>query len=98
MNFTMFIHAHNRCLKSYHFQAEKPLFLNSSCLETTLLANLYSQTRQDGKIFRKVSNAKGHPLLSIMPRDKPSSYNLRKETCLNLRLTLCVLKTLLLII
>ena len=29
----------------------------------------------------KVSNAKGHPLLSIMPRVKPSSYNLRKETC-----------------
>ena len=37
--------------------------------------------RQDHKIFRKVSNAKGHPLLSIMPRVKPSSYNLRKETC-----------------
>ena len=37
--------------------------------------------RQDRKIFRKVSNAKGHPLLSIMPRVKPSSYNLRKETC-----------------
>ena len=34
--------------------------------------------RQDRKIFRKVSNAKGHPLLSIMPRIKPSSYNLRK--------------------
>ena len=37
--------------------------------------------RQDRKIFRKVSNAKGHPLLSIMPGVKPSSYNLRKETC-----------------
>ena len=37
--------------------------------------------RQDRKFFRKVSNAKGHPLLSIMPRVKPSSYNLRKETC-----------------
>ena len=37
--------------------------------------------RQDRKIFKKVSNAKGHPLLSIMPRVKPSSYNLRKETC-----------------
>ena len=36
--------------------------------------------RQDHKIFRKVSNAKGHPLLSIMPRVKPSSYNLTKET------------------
>ena len=30
--------------------------------------------RQDLKIFRKVSDAKGHPLLSIMPRIKPSSY------------------------
>ena len=37
--------------------------------------------RQDRNIFRKVSNAKGHPLLSIMPRVKPSSYHLRKETC-----------------
>ena len=37
--------------------------------------------RQDRKIFRKVSNAKGHPLLSIMPRIKPCSYNLRKEFC-----------------
>ena len=83
MHFTMFIHAYNRCLKSYRFQAEKPLFLNSFCLETTLLANLYSETRQDHKIFRKVSNAKGHPLLSIMPRVKPSSYNLGKETCFN---------------
>ena len=36
--------------------------------------------RQDRKIFKKVFNAKGHPLLSIMPRVKPSSYNLRKET------------------
>ena len=36
---------------------------------------------QDRKIFRKVSNAKGRPLLSIMPRVKPYSYNLRKETC-----------------
>ena len=34
--------------------------------------------RQDRRIFRKVCNAKGHPLLSIMPRVKPSSYNLRK--------------------
>ena len=31
--------------------------------------------------MRKVSTAKGHPLLSIMPQVKPSSYNLRKETC-----------------
>ena len=42
--------------------------------------------RQDRKIFRKVSNAKGHPLLSIMPRVKPSSYNLRKETCFKLKI------------
>ena len=37
--------------------------------------------RQDRKIFRKVSNTKGHPFLSIMPGIKPSSYNLRKEFC-----------------
>ena len=37
--------------------------------------------RQDCEIFRKLSNAKGLPLLSIMPRFKPSSYNLRKESC-----------------
>ena len=37
--------------------------------------------REDRKIFKKVSNAKGHPLLSIMTRVKPTSYNLRKETC-----------------
>ena len=37
--------------------------------------------RQDRKIFIKVSNAKGHPLLSIMPCVKPSSHNLRRETC-----------------
>ena len=42
--------------------------------------------RQDRKIFRKVSNAKGHPLLSIMPCVKPSSYNLRKETCFKSRI------------
>ena len=75
----------NRCLKSYRFRAEKPSFLYSSCLETTLLANLYSQTTQDRKIFRKVSNAKGHPLLSVMPHVKPSSYT---------GLTLRILKTL----
>jgi len=39
--------------------------------------------RQDCTIFRKVSNAKGHPLLSMMPHGKRSSYNLRKETCFN---------------
>ena len=32
--------------------------------------------RQDRKIFRKVSNAKGHPLLSIMPLVKPSREEL----------------------
>ena len=37
--------------------------------------------RQDREIFRKVSNTKGYQLLSIMPRVKPSSYNLGKETC-----------------
>ena len=37
--------------------------------------------RQDGKSFRKVANTKGHLFLSIMRRVKPSSYNLRKETC-----------------
>ena len=37
--------------------------------------------RQDRKIFRKVSNIKGHPLLPIMPRAKPSSYNLSREPC-----------------
>ena len=37
--------------------------------------------RQDRKIFKTVSNAKEHPLLSIMSRVKLSSYNPRKETC-----------------
>ena len=37
--------------------------------------------RQDRKIFRNVSYTKGHPLLPIKPRVKPSSYNPRKETC-----------------
>lgn len=49
--------------------------------------------RQDRKFFRKVSNTKGHQLLSITPRVKLSSYNPRKETCFKLRLTLWVLKT-----
>ena len=54
--------------------------------------------RQDRKIFRKVSNGKGHPLLSIMPRVKPSGYNRRKETCFKPKIinTRFVLKTLLL--
>ena len=41
----------------------------------------YRGMPEDRKIFIKVSNAKGHPLLSIMPCAKPSSHNLRKETC-----------------
>ena len=41
----------------------------------------FLQRHEDRKIFIKVSNAKGHPLLSIMPCAKPSSHNLRKETC-----------------
>ena len=36
--------------------------------------------RQGRKIFRKVSKAKGHPLLSIVPRVKPCRYYLTKET------------------
>ena len=32
-------------------------------------------------MFRKVSKSKGHKLISIMPRVKSSTYNLRKETC-----------------
>ena len=49
---------------------------------TSKLVSVYDfLERQDRKIFRKGSNAKGHPFLSIMPRVKPSSYNLRKETC-----------------
>ena len=49
--------------------------------------------RQDRKIFKKVSNAKGHPLLSIMPRVKPSSYNLRKETCFKPKINTMRFKT-----
>ena len=48
--------------------------------------------RQDRKIFRNVSNPKGHPLLSIMPRVKPSSCNLRKETCFKPKINTCILK------
>ena len=53
--------------------------------------------RKDRKIFREVSNGKGHPLLSIMPRVKPSGYNRRKETCFKPKIinTRFVLKTLL---
>ena len=39
----------------------------------------YRGMTEDRKIFIKVSNAKGHPLLSIMPCAKPSSHNLRKK-------------------
>lgn len=37
--------------------------------------------KQNRKIFRKVSNSKGHSLISIMLHVKSSSYNLREETC-----------------
>ena len=46
--------------------------------------------------MRKVSTAKGHPLLSIMPHVKPSGYNLRKETCFKPKINTSILKTLLL--
>ena len=46
--------------------------------------------------MRKVSTAKGHPLLSIMPQVKPSGYNLRKETCFKPKINTSILKTLLL--
>ena len=36
--------------------------------------------RRDRKILRKVTNSTGHPLLSIMPHVKPSSYHLGKKT------------------
>ena len=54
--------------------------------------------RQDRKNFREVSHAKGHPLLSIMPRLNPPATILGKKLVLNLRLTLCALRTLLLIV
>ena len=37
-------------------------------------------------MFRKVSNCTGHPVLSIMPRVKPSSYHLSKGTCYKLKI------------
>ena len=46
--------------------------------------------------MRKVSTAKGHPLLSIMTHVKPSGYNLRKETCFKPKINTSILKTLLL--
>ena len=46
--------------------------------------------------MRKVSTAKGHPLLSIMTHVKPSGYNLRKETCFKPKIKTSILKTLLL--
>ena len=52
--------------------------------------------RQDREIFRKVSNAKGHPLLIlllfIMSRVEPSSYNLRKETCFKPKINIMCFK------
>ena len=49
--------------------------------KSRILIVIYIWERQDPKIFRKVSNAKGRPLFSMMPRVKRSSYNLRKENC-----------------
>ena len=46
--------------------------------------------------MRKVSTAKGHPLLSTMTHVKPSGYNLRKETCFKPKINTSILKTLLL--
>ena len=37
--------------------------------------------RKDRKIFRKLINSTGHPLLPIITRVKPSSHQLRKVTC-----------------
>ena len=54
--------------------------------------------RQDLKIFRKVSKAKGHPLLSVMLELNHPATILGKNLVLNLRLTLCVLKTHVLIV
>ena len=42
--------------------------------------------RQDHKIFRKSPYSTGHPLLSIIPRVKPSSYHLKEETCYKLKI------------
>ena len=54
--------------------------------------------RQDRKIFRNVSNAKGHPLyLLCLVLNRPVTI-LGKKLVLNQRLTLCVLKTLILIV
>ena len=54
----------------------------------------FLQRHEDRKIFIKVSNAKGHPLLSIMPCAKPSSHNLyRKETCSKPKINSMHLKT-----
>ena len=41
--------------------------------------------RQDNKIFRKSSYSTGHPLLSIIPRVKPSNL-LKEETCYKLKI------------
>ena len=53
----------------------------------------FLQRHEDHKIFIKVSNAKGHPLLSIMPCAKPSSHNLRKETCFKPKINTMHFKT-----
>ena len=70
---------------------------DNSCFkrkDTSKPATVYDfLERQDRRIFRKVCNAKGHPLLSIMPRIKPSSYNLRKETCFKPKINTMRFKT-----
>ena len=83
------------------------LHLDNVSWTAILKGNTYTSTtpvrvyefleRQDHKIFRKFSYSTGHPLLSIIPRVKPSSYHLKKKKLIiNLRLILCVLKTVLL--
>ena len=54
--------------------------------------------RQDRKIFRKVSNAKGHHFYLLWLVLNPPTTILGKKLVLNLRLTLCALKILLLIV
>ena len=71
------------------------LHLHNVSWSAVLKGNTYTSTpvsvydfleRQDRKIFRKFLNSTGHPLLSIMPRVKSSSYYLKKETCYKLKI------------
>ena len=71
------------------------LHLDNVSWTAILKGNTYTSTpvrvhdlleRQDHNIFRKFSYSTGHPLLSIMPRVKPSSYQLKKETCSKLKI------------